>query len=76
MARKKPKKDPHIRPLIKSHRSVLIVIPSGIRDEAHLLEAKEQGIDARVDYNTEAKTITVRLLKEPIVAETETEGKA
>lgn len=65
----KPKRDPHVRPLIKSHKSVLVVIPSDIRDQAHLLEAKEQGIGVRVDYDAAAKAITVRLLGEPQVAE-------
>lgn len=66
---KKAKKDPHIRPLILSHKTILVTIPADIRDKMHLAEAKEQNIKVKFSCDPPTRTITIKLLKEPFVSE-------
>ena len=70
---KKAKKDPHVRPLILSHKTILVTIPADIRDKLHLSEAKEQGIKVRFSCDSKEGIITIKLLGEPKIAEREAE---
>jgi len=50
---------------VQSYKSILVVIPSDIRDEMHLLEAKAQGIKVRITRDLAAGVITLTLLGKP-----------